>query len=66
MYITYQIAAIYDNVVCGHKLHGARETGRKLWCLLEMMRCDVFAGDFIVQIMITFADFNCCHRKLHW
>ena len=28
-------------------------------CLLAKMRCGVFAGDFIVQIMITFADFIC-------
>jgi len=34
-----------------------REPGQKLYCLLAKMRCGVFAGDFIAQIMITFADF---------
>ena len=32
------------------------EPGQKL-CLLAKMQCGVFVGDFIVQIMITFADF---------
>jgi len=64
MWITEK-AAIDDNVgvVCGHKQHG-ESPGKS--CLLAKIECGVFAGDFIVQIMITFADFNCCHRKLHW
>jgi len=33
-----------------------KEPGQKL-CLLAKMQCGVFAEDFIVQIMITFADF---------
>jgi len=38
-------------------LYAERELGQKLWCLLAEKRCGVFAGYFIVQIMITFADF---------